>query len=158
MEFIENYKEKEIKVSKECGTCTKCCEGWLTHPDIRGHSMYPGKTCFFLEINKGCRDYENRPENPCKNFKCGWLTIDDMPEEFKPEKSGVIMHVVKENNITFCSLTKAPNDPNADFLSWAISFVASKGLNLFWSINNKSFWIGSPEFCDTMEKQNVRSV
>ena len=147
----------DILEKKECGTCTKCCEGWLT-ADIREHKMYPGKPCFFVEMGKGCKDYFNRPEIPCKTFKCAWLGIEEMPNEFKPETTGVIMHFVKEDEITFISLTKAPNDPNADFLSWAISFAASKGLNIFWSINNKSFWIGDAKFCDRMEKEYSRSI
>lgn len=120
--------------------------------------MYPGKPCFFVEIGKGCKDYENRPEVPCKNFKCGWLSIKEMPDEFKPEKTGVIMHFVREKEVAYCSLTKAPNSPNADFLSWAISYAASKGLNIFWSIEDKNFWIGDKIFCDTMEKEYSGSV
>ena len=34
-----------MAVKKECGTCTKCCEGWLG-ANIKGHEMYPGKPCF----------------------------------------------------------------------------------------------------------------
>jgi len=159
----QNWKYYNMKTElpmitkKECGTCTKCCEGWLS-ADIKGYKMYPGKPCFFIEIGKGCGDYENRPQVPCKNFKCGWLGIEEMPEEFKPDKSGVVMHFVQEDEISYFSLTKAPNDPSAELLSWAISFVASKGLNIFWDINNKSFWIGDSKFCDRMEREHLRSV
>ena len=58
---------------RQCGTCTKCCEGHLVGT-INGKEMYPGKPCYLLQIGKGCSDYENRPEEPCKAFNCQWIT------------------------------------------------------------------------------------
>ena len=137
-------------VKKECGTCTKCCEGWLS-ADIRGHNMSPGKPCFFVEIGKGCKDYENRPQDPCKSFECGWIRIDEMPEDFKPSESGVIMNYKNNNNNPYWSLWKSPNNPTENFLSWAISYAKKKNENILWFIDDKSFWIGNKEFCNQME-------
>jgi hypothetical protein len=81
---------------RKCGTCTKCCEGYLI-ANIRGNPIGNGKPCIFVEIGKGCKDYENRPQEPCKSFECGWITIDEMPEEFKPSMSGVIMSRYENN-------------------------------------------------------------
>jgi hypothetical protein len=145
--------ELPIITKKECGTCTKCCEGWLT-ANIKGHDMYPGKPCFFVEIGKGCKDYKNRPKNPCKNFLCGWRLIDDMPEEFKPEKTGVIVSLKKENDIEYMVLSKAPNNPTVQLLSWAISFSMSRNLNILWYIDNKSWWLGSDDFSKQMAEEH----
>ena len=139
--------------TKECGTCTKCCEGWLV-ADIRGHSMSPGKPCFFVEIGKGCKDYENRPKEPCKNFVCGWIEIEDMPEEFRPEVSGAIMHFTENNGNPYLSLVKAPNNPTEQYLSWAIVYARSRGANMLWNIDDKSFWLGNEEFSKQMELQH----
>ena len=132
---------------KECGTCTKCCEGWLT-ADIKGHKMYPGKPCFFLEIGKGCTIYKNRPKDPCKGFQCGWTEIEDMPEEFKPEISGVIMHWKSEG---YWVISKAPDNPTSQFLSWAIIYARSRKQNILWNVDNRSWWIGDDDFCKNME-------
>ena len=137
---------------KECGTCTKCCEGWLK-ADIKGHKMYPGKPCFFIEIGKGCTIYKDRPEDPCKGFQCGWTEIQDMPEEFKPEVSGVIMHWKNDFN-GYWVLSKAPNNPTVDFLSWAIIFAKSNNNNILWYIDDKSWWLGDNEFCKQMAKEH----
>lgn len=134
---------------RTCGTCTKCCEGWLT-ANIYGHEMLPGQPCFFVEQNVGCKIYNTRPTEPCKTFSCGWKQIPDLPEEFKPEISGVIMHY--KNNINkYWVLTKAPNNPSVEFLSWAITFAMANGENLLWSIDNQMWWIGSQEFCLEMK-------
>ena len=145
--------ELPIITKKECGTCTKCCEGWLT-ANIKGHDMYPGKPCFFVEIGKGCKDYKNRPKNPCKNFLCGWRLIDDMPEEFKPEKTGVIVSLKKENDIEYMVLSKAPNNPTEQLLSWAIVFARLRNLNILWYIDDKSWWMGSDDFSKQMAEEH----
>ncbi len=137
-------------VKKQCGTCTKCCEGWL-HADIRGHKMYPGKPCFFVEIGKGCADYKNRPQEPCKSFTCGWIEIEDMPEEFRPEVSGVIMHFKPNNGNPYISLSKAPNNTTEQYLSWAIVYARSRDINIIWYIDDKSWWLGNDKFCKQME-------
>lgn len=136
-------------MSKSCGTCTKCCDGWLM-ANIKGHSMYPGKPCYFVEIGKGCTIYEDRPENPCKNFSCAWLDIEEMPDEFKPENSNTIMHW----NSRYWAISKAPNEPTPEFLSWAIDYVKSKNQNMLWYIDNKGYWHGDEQFCKDMEKMH----
>jgi hypothetical protein len=145
--------ELPMITKRECGTCTKCCEGWLTG-NIKGHDMYPGKPCFFVEIGKGCKDYKNRPKNPCKNFLCGWRLIDDMPEEFKPEKTGVIVSLKKENDIEYMVLSKAPNNPTEQLLSWAIVFARLRNLNILWYIDDKSWWMGSDDFSKQMAEKH----
>jgi len=140
--------------AKECGTCTKCCEGWLG-ANIKGHDMYPGKPCFFVEIGKGCTIYNDRPKDPCKDFSCGWIDIEDMPEEFRPEVSGVIMHFKENNGNQYIGLAKAPNNPTEQYLSWAIVYARSRGTNILWYIDDKSWWLGNDDFCLQMELQHM---
>jgi hypothetical protein len=139
-------------VKKECGTCTKCCEGWLS-ADIKGHKMYPGKPCFFIEMGKGCKIYKDRPKDPCKDFLCGWRFIDDMPNKFRPEISGVIMQDKFNNGNPYIVLSKAPNNPTEQYLSWAIVYARSRNLNIIWFIDDQSWWLGNDEFCNQMEKE-----
>ena len=140
--------------NKECGTCTKCCEGWLT-ANIKGHEMYPGKPCFFVEIGKGCKDYENRPKDPCKTFSCGWILIRDMPDNFKPSISGVIMYKNSNNGNPYISLVKAPNNPTEDLLFWAKSYAKFSNENILWHIDDRRYWAGTEDFCKQMEKEYV---
>ena len=138
---------------RECGTCTKCCEGWLKG-NIKGHEMYPGKPCFFVEIGKGCKDYENRPQEPCKSFECGWITIDEMPEEFKPSMSGVIMSRYENNGNPYMRINKAPNNPTEQYLSWAVVHAVSNKYNLLWAVDDKNWWIGNEDFLNQMMVEN----
>jgi hypothetical protein len=141
-----------VSNKRECGTCTKCCEGWLS-ADIRGYSMFPGKPCFFVEQGIGCKDYANRPKDPCIDFSCGWKEVMDMPEHFKPETSGVIVKWSNEGDTRFISIIRAPLDPNAELLSWVIAYVTPYKFNLLWTINDKHYWLGDPEFCKLMQSK-----
>lgn len=71
---------------RHCGECTACCEGWLSSEVV---SMKPGFPCQH-RTDAGCAIYENRPDNPCKTFRCAWLDTDDLDESMRPDKSGAI--------------------------------------------------------------------
>jgi CDP-diacylglycerol pyrophosphatase len=118
--------------------------------------MYPGKPCFFVEIGKGCTIYKDRPKDPCKDFFCGWIQIEEMPEDFKPEKTGTIMHFFKSYKNSYWAINKAPNNPTEEYLSWAINFAKSRDENILWYIDDKSWWIGSHNFCNQMEEEHKK--
>ena len=73
---------------RHCGGCTACCEGWLRAEDL---DMRPGKACKH-KTSGGCAIYSDRPEDPCKTFRCGWLQSPDLlDEEFRPDRCGAIL-------------------------------------------------------------------
>jgi hypothetical protein len=139
---------------RQCGECTKCCEGWLKG-DVKEHSMYPGKPCFFLQIGigepTGCSDYENRPDNPCKSYNCLWILDQDIPDEFKPEKTGVILDIVDINGFNVLRIVPAPDDPSLEMLLWILQYsYLHGGLNMVWSFKDNDNIFGSTEFVEMM--------
>lgn len=53
--------------------------------------MWPGKACKH-RVESGCAIYPDRPENPCKTFRCGWLREPSLlEEELRPDKCGAIL-------------------------------------------------------------------
>ena len=145
--------ELPMITKRECGACTKCCEGYLI-ANIRGIPIGNGKPCMFVDIGKGCKDYENRPQDPCKSFECGWIAIDEMPEEFKPSISGVIMTRYKNNGNPYIRLNKAPNNPTEQYLTWAVIYAVNNNYNLIWAVDNKNWWIGNENFLNQMMVEN----
>lgn len=77
------------KILRTCGECTACCEGHL-EGWAHEHHFYLGRPCHFMKPG-GCSIYPDRPEEPCKRFKCVWLTEDILPAWFRPDKSNVIV-------------------------------------------------------------------
>ncbi len=130
---------------KSCGTCTKCCDGWMSD-NIRGHEVYPGKPCFFVTIGRGCNDYDNRPNDPCKTFNCVWKVDNQIPEHMKPDISNIIATYNQIDGILYTTLTQAGNEVDKTSIDWYISFYGNKNTNLLLNLNNKSYLIGSDDF------------
>ena len=139
-------------MSRTCGNCTKCCEGHL-YAVVNGHELVPNNPCPILQIGKGCGDYENRPEDPCRSFYCQWITNPDIPEDLYPANSGVIITVQKIDDIMFMKLTCAPNEPTADQLTWFIMYGLRKKINIAWDTLKKKYWMGDTLFTRAMNRE-----
>lgn len=109
------------QAQRQCGECTACCDGWLKIT-VNGHAAYPGKPCYY---NKGhcCSIYEKRPQEPCRNFVCGWLEPGSpLPEEFRPDKLGVIFLRATWRGTPIYGLFPAGRDPDEALLAWTKQF------------------------------------
>jgi hypothetical protein len=54
-------------------------------------AMFPGKPCQHLCQGR-CSIYPTRPDNPCRNFDCGWkLPGSPMPDDMRPDQCGAIV-------------------------------------------------------------------
>lgn len=130
---------------RSCGTCTKCCEGYLSST-IKGHQMKPGTPCYFLEQGVGCKDYVGRPAFPCKSFNCSWLEDKKIPDEYKPEVCGVIMRNAELHGLKYVMFTSAPNDPSEKMIEWAKKYFDKKDMNFLYSIGESIFPNGTKDF------------
>jgi hypothetical protein len=142
------------KPKRECGTCTKCCEGWL-EGEALGYKFYPGKPCGALTIGKGCNSYALRPKEPCANFKCGWLANEDFPEWMKPNEVDAIINYAKIDDIQFIRVVESGEVLSSKVLSWIFLYAVPRRINLAWSIDGEVRWIGSPEFNEAMQKEKL---
>lgn len=74
---------------RRCQGCTACCV-WLPIP--AGHVSQQEKparvACPWLKQN-GCGIYPDRPIM-CQQFACTWLKHLDWPEEWRPDRSGLL--------------------------------------------------------------------
>lgn len=141
---------------RSCNNCTKCCEGYLAG-DIRGHWMGiapdgVNKPCFFLELGKGCKEYEKRPVDPCRTFKCDYLTNEDIPESFKPSRANAIFTTRTIKGIEYMQLIEAGRKLDSEVLSWAISYALVNNLNFAWRVLENIFWIGDEAFNKMMDE------
>jgi hypothetical protein len=74
--------------TRECDPCTACCQGWITSKHIR---MSPGEPCRHC-TQQGCAIYEDRPQEPCRSFECGWLQKGSpLPDAMRPDRCGAIV-------------------------------------------------------------------
>ena len=81
-----------LVAGRECGTCQACCVALtIDKPDIQ---KMPGSPCRH-SLQGGCGIYENRP-NVCQVFFCGWRRLATMPDDWRPDQSGIL--VIGETN------------------------------------------------------------
>ena len=115
---------------KQCGSCTKCCEGWLAG-NAYAHQFYPGVPCAYL--GNGCTIYKNRPENPCKKFVCEWLVDESIPAYMQPNVSGAI--IIKHDDHVEMVECNPPLRTQA--LEWFLTaYISGKYDNITYRIHN----------------------
>lgn len=131
-------------MKRQCGTCNKCCEGWLSG-SANGHSFWQGRPCHYLSTGK-CAIYKDRPADPCKSYSCQWLTNEDVPGWMKPDEVNAILTWRAVEGIEFLDIAEAGETLRSDVLSWAIMFALSKGVNLRYTVKGGFNRIGDADF------------
>jgi hypothetical protein len=143
---------------RECGSCTACCEGWLSADAL---DMRPGRACRHC-TEQGCAIYENRPEDPCVRFKCAWLEDQGQyPDEMRPDRSGVIaIRGRKWRNWKVLLAIPAGQSVPQESLEWLRKHAQKSGLPLVFHerlvtdgefAGAKARAYGSPVFADAVK-------
>lgn len=136
---------------RECGTCTKCCDGYLKG-EVNGHKFYNGMPCFY-STKKGCAIYNERPHSPCRTFSCEWLINEDIPFWMKPDEVNAIVAKEKlKSGIGFIKVLEAGEKLRVEVLNWVIRYCLSRGYNIAYKISGDWHYIGSNQFITEFEK------
>jgi hypothetical protein len=92
---------------RECGKCSLCCKVFPVA--VEGLNK-PGDTwCQHCKPGKGgCGIYDSRPPI-CREFQCGWLMWDNMPDVWFPARSKMVVTNMEGTTI----VTVDPDYPNA---------------------------------------------
>jgi hypothetical protein len=115
--------------------------------------MAPGNPCHFVEIGKGCKIYETRPQNPCRQFTCLWLTDNQVPDYLRPANSGIVATVKKIENIEYLYATSTGKEMSEIHLSWIISYGTRNFGNIMWRLSGQElFYLGSQAFLEAIER------
>jgi len=132
-------------MKRQCGSCTKCCEGWL-QADIYGHKMFPGKHCNFLKQSK-CTIYDNRPD-VCRDFECGWLRDDGtlFDEWTRPDIVNHILVFTRQIGCSWYEIVPAQETISLTFLSYILSIAKQHDINIKYRLGESFVLIGSDEF------------
>jgi hypothetical protein len=138
--------------TRVCGTCTACCDGWFAGT-IRGHEMKAGLPCHFR--GKGCCTiYDERPENPCRTFVCGWLMPNSpLPDAYRPDRLGVLVVPTTWRGALAFILVHAGRDPDEALLGWMRDYARKRRVPFFYEQGGQRFGFGPPEFqCEMAER------
>lgn len=130
---------------RSCGGCTACCDGWLT-ANVLGHELARGRPCHFRGEG-GCTIYEDRPNDPCRSFVCGWVSNGSpFPESFRPDRLGVIIVVKRWRDRLAYVLADAGRSPDAKLLEWMREHSTATGRPFLFQMGGRHRGYGSEEF------------
>ncbi len=134
---------------RECGECTICCHGWVA-ATVLGHRLKPGSPCPSVRAD-GCGIYARRPTDPCRTFMCGWLVPGSpFPDEFRPDKLGVIFVRINWRDRPAWILVPAGRDPDEQLLEQMRRYSTSTGEPHLIKKPGKLLCFGSVEFQQDM--------
>ena len=139
-------------LGRSCEGCTKCCSGTLSATiEIQSrstvHEMKPGTPCVFVQIGKGCSVYDERPEEPCKTFRCQYLVDEMVPEEMKPSRSNIILTIEEVlPNVEYIIAHEAGGSLEGDNLKWVSSLYDNYAVNAAWKEDGVWHWQGDAIF------------
>lgn len=131
-------------VQRQCGSCTKCCEGWL-FGEAHDKKFWPGRPCHYLSEKK-CSIYDERPVDPCVTYTCAWLANEDIPGWLKPSEVNAIITFKTVGDISYIEIVEAGETLKSKVLSWAIMYAMQNNMNIKYAIDGGSNKIGSQEF------------
>lgn len=151
-------------MSRECGGCTKCCEGYLhsegnlKFEDGREFPLGPN-ACPLVKIGVGCGEHENRPQNPCRGFVCEWIRQPDVyPEEMRPDRINAIFSLQEVEGVQYLRITEAGSRLDAEVLSHAIKVTLLNRYNLYWEVEGKIHWFGNKDFVQIMNRHRGNNL
>jgi hypothetical protein len=147
---------------RTCGTCKKCCEGWLSGhiyvKNIIDFEMKRDSPCPFSG-EYGCSIYQFRPANPCKSFMCGWLIEGSpLPEDYRPDKLGIIFLPIVWRQRRAWVITPAGREPSEELMAQMRSFSNTSGEPHLIKSPGKLLCFGSVEFKQDMVDLEQRGM
>ncbi|EIP0122968.1 YkgJ family cysteine cluster protein [Vibrio alginolyticus] len=82
--------------NRECGDCSACCVTLrIQESDLKKQADVP---CPNLKLEGGCSIYAERP-SVCRNWHCAWLYMSNLGDEWRPDRSGVILRLEEDGLI-----------------------------------------------------------
>jgi len=87
---------------RDCGDCSECCRLLpsvfepLTEEEDETYFTPMGDWCKYCD-QPGCSIYATLKQKSCMEFKCAWQLNSSIPDELKPNRSGVVLEVLDNN-------------------------------------------------------------
>jgi len=129
---------------RQCGECTLCCKVFT----VAELNKPAGRWCEHCSVGKGCNIYPDRPA-ACSGFNCSWLVTAWIGEDWKPSRSGLVLHT--DPKLKRVLVRVDPDQPNAwqrepyhsQLRRWAAEWAPSKSSILV--LLDDKVWVVLPD-------------
>lgn len=145
---MPNLSLPVFQSKRECGSCSKCCEGWL-EATVYDKKMHSGQPCFFLEKGEqGCTIYPDRPKSPCVDYACAWLEEPNVfPSWLKPNMSNVVVtkKTIDDTDLTYYEVSEAGSKIDSSVLHWFFMWALRTQTSMMYQIDGKFHTLATPQ-------------
>jgi hypothetical protein len=104
---------------RTCGACVTCCVN--TSIDTPQIQKLSGARCRNL-CDGGCAIHASRPP-VCRDFFCAWRQLPFLDEDWRPDRSGVMLKLFVTDGVTGLSLLLTGDPQRTVRRPWFIAFV-----------------------------------
>ena len=103
---------------RSCGECSECCRLHDVKIDEEDYVYYTpqGHWCKYC-TQPGCGIWGTVKQMRCREFNCGWLQNENIPDNLKPNLSGIVLEVLDNNPNTSKFWIDEKNFDNTNVLS-----------------------------------------
>ena len=127
---------------RSCDGCTECCLGWLQLSSIYGKEYELGQSCDFV-TEQGCGIYNDRPQDPCRNYMCAWTFDLGIPLWMKPNKIKVVCTTHQIDNHIVLELRECGKKMSVEVLHWAFTLLHDNKIkNLRYQLDGEWYHLG----------------
>ena len=141
------YQHLKHKLSagtlRSCGSCTKCCEGYLSLAINDMILQDISKKCIFLE-HKSCKIYETRPQT-CQRFFCLFIKDSTIPEWLRPELSGILLRKLKTEEEPYLNVISFEDKITKEVADWLFENYTKDIYPHIFMILNQNIFIFSKQ-------------
>ncbi len=97
---------------RTCEDCSQCCRVLPLYIDEFKPQGYWCKYC----TQPGCSVYNTVIPKSCKDYFCGWIQNENIPDNLKPNRSGIVLEVLDNNPNTTKFWIDEKNFTNTDIM------------------------------------------
>lgn len=142
-----------IQINRECGSCTECCQGWLSCSTF-GRPVHEGRPCHFVGT-AGCTVYNQRPKDPCIDYKCEWLVDDGthFPEWLKPSLSKVIITRRQWSKGSYIEVKECGQKIDSVILNYLYMYCAKNSISMHIQVAGGWHTLGPSELAEEINRK-----
>ena len=133
MKELSEDNESHLVTGRECGECTACCIFLLIKDE--DFNKPADQACSHMIEKGGCKIYSERP-SVCHNWHCAWRFMDQLSEEWRPDRSGILLRS-DEDGIIFQPIREPKDVLISELALELIGGGVAQGIPLSMSIPTK---------------------
>ncbi|MCU8055421.1 YkgJ family cysteine cluster protein [Shewanella sp. SM34] len=132
--------ESNLVEGRACGECSACC----VHLKIEEDSLKKSADvpCPHLQSGGGCGIYKDRP-SVCRTWYCAWRVLGQLGDEWRPDRSGIILRFDESGGLVFQPIRDAANVLTTELALSIFGGGIASDIPLFISVPTKKGFCSS---------------